>query len=92
MTELVGSFGLPGVAESSANRFQAALHDGSGIEVKGALLVTLALVGGVINPDRWNAEVLDRQQAVGANQAAKILGEEEQAWVRLTQSIEVTRI
>jgi len=42
--------------------------------------MALAFIGHVINPDRGNAEVLDWQQAIGANQAAEVLSEEEQTW------------
>ena len=86
---MVGSLRLPGVTEGATDRRQGVLHDGGGIEVKGALLVALPLIGSVINPYRWNAEVLDRQQAVGANQAAKVMGEAEQPRIGLTQRVEV---
>ena len=68
------------------------LHGGGGIEIKGALLVALALISDMVHPDGGDADVLDRQQAVSPDDALEIPRKTEQARIRLPQSRQVARV
>ena len=90
--KLNGRIGQLPVAEGPADGGQRVLHRGRGIEVEGALLVPLGLVGGVVDPYRGNACVLDWQEAVTSHDAPQVVRKSEQPGVRLAQRIEVARV
>ena len=91
--KLLDRFGLAGIAEGAAEGRQRVLHSGGGIEIEGALLVALALVGDVVHPDRRNAEVLHRQQAVARrSMPCRYSRKAEQARIRLPQRLQLARV
>ncbi|OPZ70966.1 MAG: hypothetical protein BWY83_01379 [bacterium ADurb.Bin478] len=74
------------VSHGNAKRFERVLQHGGRIQVEGALFVPLLSVGDVIDPDRRDAQIFYRQQALLRPNAFEIVVEAEQARKRLLQS------
>ena len=86
---LPASRGPPLIAKRPGNGGQGVLKHRGGVKVEGALLVPLLSIGVVVDPHDGYAEVFHRQQPVRAADRRQIVGESQQAGIRLAERLQV---